>query len=123
MNHKRPIIVGFDAAERTLTVKFDEPIFDRGFTLGREYQDPEVAYLKNAIELGQENCDEEYNRLRAECDAAHANAKRLLAALKETHKQARGMWNELVAEGYADATTKPRCLDMALAVIAEAQST
>ena len=50
-----------------------------------------------------------------------AAAPELLAALKETHKQARGMWNELVAEGYADATTKPRCLEMARAAIAKAE--
>ncbi len=50
-----------------------------------------------------------------------AAAPDLLEALKELHKNARGMWNELLAEGFADKGTKMPCHDVVLAAIARAE--
>jgi len=36
----RPVIIGFDASERTLTLQFAESILDRGFAIGAEYIGP-----------------------------------------------------------------------------------
>lgn len=47
----------------------------------------------------------------------------LLKACKELHKQARGLWNELVSQGYAEEDCPLPCgFEMARAAIARAES-
>ena len=51
-----------------------------------------------------------------------AAAPELLAALKELCKQSRGMWNELIAEGFAEDGTPMPAHAQVLAAIEKATS-
>ena len=55
-------------------------------------------------------------------DELLAALKNSLAVLMETHKQARGMWNELLASGFADKDLKMPNHDANLAAIEKARA-
>ena len=59
--------------------------------------------------------------LLAQRDELLAALKNSLAVLMETHKQARGMWNELLAAGFADKDLKMPNHDANLAAIERAR--
>jgi hypothetical protein len=101
MTPTQPIIVAFDATERTITLQFAEPILDRGFVLGQPFRELAELAAENEA-LAAEN-SAIHDAFASEQDRA-AKATRELAELR-----AEVAALERRARAASTENTQPKC--------------
>jgi len=90
--------------------------------LGLEILDNNHTYVVPGLDPSRVYVASEIRDAFTQRDELLAALKNSLAVLMETHKQARGMWNELLAAGFADKDLKMPNHDANLAAIERARA-